>query len=127
LFEVEKLFRLLEEELAGHFMKEEKVLFPFIQELAQAKRTGDISYLKDLPSVKDPVRMMEADHDNAGEILAQLRQLTNDYTPPAGSCNSFGLLYKKLEALESDLHQHVHLENNILFPKALALEKEVLG
>lgn len=71
--------------------------------------------------------MMEADHDNAGDLLAELRKLTNSYTPPAGSCNSFGLLYKKLEALENDLHQHVHLENNILFPKALALEKEVLG
>jgi regulator of cell morphogenesis and NO signaling len=127
LFEVEKLYRRLEQELAGHFIKEERVLFPFIKELTQAKKTGDLSYLKDLPSVSQPVEMMEKDHDDAGELLAEIRRVTNNYTPPAGSCNSFNLLYKKLEALESDLHTHVHLENNILFPKALSLEKELLG
>jgi regulator of cell morphogenesis and NO signaling len=125
LFEVEKLYRLLEQELANHFMKEEKVLFPFIKELTQAKKTGDLSYLQDLPSVQHPVEMMEKDHDDAGGLLAEIRKATDNYTPPAGSCNSFNLLYKKLEALEADLHLHVHLENNILFPKALELEKEV--
>jgi regulator of cell morphogenesis and NO signaling len=127
LFQVENIYRQLEQELAGHFIKEERVLFPFIKELNQAKKTGDLSYLKNLPSLIQPLVMMEKDHDDAGALLTQMRKLTNNYTPPAGSCNSFNLLYKKLEALESDLHTHVHLENNILFPKALALEKEVLG
>jgi regulator of cell morphogenesis and NO signaling len=68
---------------------------------------------------------MEADHEAAGELLAELRAVTNGFTAPAGSCNSFQLLYKKLHDLEADLHQHIHLENNLLFPKALALEKEI--
>ncbi|MEJ7676612.1 MAG: hemerythrin domain-containing protein [Segetibacter sp.] len=68
---------------------------------------------------------MEADHEAAGQILYELNGLTNQYTPPASACNSFKLLYHKLKALEEDLHQHIHLENNILFPKVALLEKEL--
>jgi regulator of cell morphogenesis and NO signaling len=69
--------------------------------------------------------MMESEHEEAGEILVELSELTNSYTAPSGACNSFQFLYKKLKELEDDLHQHIHLENNILFPKALQLEKEL--
>jgi len=69
--------------------------------------------------------MMENEHEAAGEILAELSATTNQYTAPEGACNSFRFLYQKLKELDEDLHQHIHLENNILFPKALALEKEL--
>lgn len=68
---------------------------------------------------------MEAEHEAAGDLLEQVRSITNNYTPPADACNSFTLLYHKLSALEEDLHQHIHLENNILFIKAAKLEKEL--
>jgi regulator of cell morphogenesis and NO signaling len=119
------IYRTLQDELKEHFLKEERILFPFIKALVKAKRTGDRNDLQALPSITQPVRMMELDHDAAGELLSQLRYLTNDYTPPQGACNSVQLLFYKLSHLEADLHQHIHLENNILFPKALKLEKEV--
>ena len=67
---------------------------------------------------------MEEEHENAGDILKEIKQLSNNYSPPNGACNTFKALYAKLEEFEQDLHQHIHLENNILFPKAIALEKK---
>ncbi|MEI6946765.1 iron-sulfur cluster repair di-iron protein [Paraflavisolibacter sp. H34] len=125
LYELSNLYRQLQQELDVHFQKEEKVLFPFIKALVAAHKTGDGSGLLAYPSVQGPVHAMEADHDDAGEVLAQIKALTDNYTPPAGSCNSFRFLYKKLQDLEEDLHLHIHLENNILFPKALALEADL--
>jgi len=125
LYEVRELYKELQGELNAHFIKEEKVLFPFIKTIVKAKRTGDFSELNAFPSVKEPVQMMEMEHEAAGEILREIRKITNDYALPEGACNSFGLLYKKLEALEKDLHQHIHLENNILFARALQLEREI--
>lgn len=119
------LFAQLVQELDTHFMKEEKVVFPFIKALVAAKRTGDFEVLNNQPSITDPIRIMEVDHDAAGEILTEMNKLSNDYTPPVDACNSYQFLYKKLKDLEEDLHQHIHLENNILFPKALKLEKEL--
>ncbi len=119
------LYHNLAAELSGHFMKEEKVLFPFIKALVVAQKNGDRTSLHQQPSLTEPIHMMEADHESAGDILAQIRKVIHQYTPPQNSCNSFKLLYQKLEDLEADLHQHVHLENNVLFPKALALEKDL--
>jgi regulator of cell morphogenesis and NO signaling len=106
-------------------MREEKVVFPFIKALVQAKRTGNFEALNSQPSLTDPIRLMEVDHDAAGEILAEMQKLSNNYAPPADACNSYQFLYKKLKDLDEDLHQHIHLENNILFPKALKLDKEL--
>ncbi len=78
-------------------------------------------------TVDNPIKMMEADHEEAGEIFRQIAKLTNNYTPPAGACNTYRAFYSNLEEFEQDLHQHVHLENNILFPKALKLEKELFS
>lgn len=124
LFAILTLYRQLQQELQEHFLKEEQILFPFIKSLAQAKRSGDFSAVP-LASIKEPIQMMELDHEAAGSILAAIRQAADNYTAPANACQSFQLLYKKLEAFESDLHQHVHLENNILFPKALELSKHL--
>lgn len=119
------LYKELAQELGGHFAKEEKILFPFIKALVQAKATGNREALRTQFSIAEPVRMMEAEHEAAGDLLAALEKATDGYTAPDGACNSFQFLYRKLSELQDDLHQHIHLENNILFPKALALEKEL--
>lgn len=119
------LFVKLVEELDTHFMREEKVVFPFIKALVQAKRTGNFEALDSQPSLTEPIQLMEADHEAAGEILEAMQKISNNYNPPADACNSYQFLYKKLKELDNDLHTHIHLENNILFPKALKLDKEV--
>lgn len=119
------LYNNLRCELTTHFMREEKVLFPFIKKIVQAKITEDKDVLKTLPSLTEPVHMMEADHEAAGDILEEMKTTSNGYEAPANACNSFRFLYHKLAELEEDLHQHIHLENNILFPKALAIEKSL--
>lgn len=118
-----EVYRVLQQELRTHFMKEERVLFPFIRAIANAARNGEST--ESLPSVTEPIQMMESDHDAAGDLLRQLRSLSDNYTPPPAACNSYKLLYHQLELLEQDLHQHIHLENNILFPKALALQRDL--
>ncbi|MGN6618335.1 MAG: iron-sulfur cluster repair di-iron protein [Ilyomonas sp.] len=120
-----QLFGELLQELNVHFMREEKVVFPFIKALVTAKRSGNRDALNSQPSLTEPVRMMEVDHEAAGDILAEMKQVANNYNPPADACNSYQFIYKKLNELDEDLHQHIHLENNILFPKALKLEQEL--
>lgn len=122
---VYSLFGQLVQELDTHFMREEKVVFPFIKALVFAKRTGNFEALNSQPSLTEPIRLMEVDHEAAGEILEQVQKLSGNYTPPADACNSYQFLYKKLKDLDEDLHQHIHLENNILFPKALKMDKEL--
>lgn len=122
---VYSLFGQLVHELDTHFMREEKVVFPFIKALVLAKRTGNFEALNSQPSLTEPIRLMEVDHEAAGDILTQMQKLSHNYTPPADACNSYQFLYKKLKDLDEDLHQHIHLENNLLFPKALKLDKEL--
>ncbi|RYZ24547.1 MAG: iron-sulfur cluster repair di-iron protein [Chitinophagaceae bacterium] len=122
---LQQTFDILSCELSGHFAKEEKVLFPFIKTLVQAEASGDRAPLRLQFELREPVQMMEADHEAAGGLLEEIRRITNGYTPPEGACNSITLLYTKLKNLEADLHQHIHLENNLLFPKALQLERSL--
>lgn len=103
-------------DLHSHIQKEEKILFPLIKQLEQGSATSSIG-------VDGPIAKMEAEHEDAGDELRTLRQLTKDYALPAGACNSYTYLFHKLEEFENDLFHHIHLENNILFPKAIALEK----
>jgi len=125
LTELRKLYCQLIQELKTHFLKEERILFPFIKKLVEVSRYGDASIFSEQFSVTDPVHLMESDHKAAGELLLQMQQLTNNYTPPAEACNSYRFLFSKLKELDEDLHQHIHLENNLLFLKALALEKDL--
>ena len=122
---VYSLFGQLVNELDTHFMREEKVVFPFIKALVLAKRTGNFEALNSQPALTEPIRLMEVDHEAAGDILEQIQKLSSNYTPPGDACNSYQFLYKKLKDLDEDLHQHIHLENNILFPKALKLDREL--
>ncbi|MCU7695072.1 iron-sulfur cluster repair di-iron protein [Haoranjiania flava] len=108
------------QDLINHTEKEEKVLFPAIKEAVAGKRNGSNGAAQD--SIKQPILMMQKEHEIAGEDLTYFRKLTNDYALPADACNSYNYLFEKMKEFEADLHQHIHLENNILFPKAAALE-----
>jgi regulator of cell morphogenesis and NO signaling len=112
-------------EMSSHMRKEEQVLFPFVHELVAAKREGRTPNAAGFGEVGNPIRVMEDEHEHAGDLVARLRQLTNDYTPPEHACNTYRALFVKLEEFEEDLHRHVHLENNILFPAAIKLESSL--
>lgn len=122
---VESLWKQLKADLETHFAREEKVLFPLIKALEKARFSKDSEVLGNLPSLKEAMQVMEADHEVAGELLGLIRKETGNFIPPANSCNTTRFYYLKLKDLDADLHQHVHLENNILFPKVLQLEEEL--
>lgn len=119
LNEVQSLFQVLADELRPHMMKEELILFPYIRRLESGGTAAEACF----PTVQNPIRMMEMEHDAAGDILKGLRQLTGDYALPEQACGSWRALYAGLLDFEADLHQHIHLENNVLFPRAIALER----
>ena len=119
LAEMRDIFRGLAAELTSHLMKEEMVLFPYIERMEAA---GGPAAPPPFGTVRNPIVMMVHEHDGAGEALRSLRQMSRDYTPPADACTSFRTLYAALAGFEGDLHQHIHLENNILFPRAIVME-----
>lgn len=122
--EIAYIFNEVGKDLSLHMMKEENIVFPFVRDLVHSDKSGtEVATAFD--SIETPLQMMESEHEQAGEAIVAIRELTSDYKLPDGACTSYSLLYKKLEEFESDLFNHVHLENNILFPKAIALEKEV--
>lgn len=127
LRDIRDAFSILANDLVTHMAKEEMVLFPYIERL-------DIAARKSLPvpfapfgSVNNPIRMMCTEHEEAGNILRKMRELSSDYTVPADACPSFRALYFGLNEIELDLHQHIHLENNVLFHRAVELEKTALS
>lgn len=120
-------FKQLCAELTPHMFKEEQILFPYITNLERAVVNQRPVPFAPFGSVNNPVRVMMLEHDAAGDILRELRSLTNDYTTPADACISFTTLYDALAAFERDLHQHIHLENNLLFPKAVELEAALIS
>ncbi len=114
-------------ELSAHMKKEEMILFPFIKKMIQAQKAGTYLPPAHFGTVDNPIVMMENEHEEAGEKLRQIAKLSSNYTPPGGACNTYRAFYAMLNEFEQDLHQHIHLENNILFPKSLKLEKELLN
>jgi regulator of cell morphogenesis and NO signaling len=122
LFQVQEIFSALAEELSVHLMKEEQVLFPHIVRMEESVLAGEPAPPAMFGTVVNPVRMMMQEHDGAGDALRALRSVTSDYTLPDDACISYRTLYQALQGFESDLHQHIHLENNILFPRAVAME-----
>lgn len=121
--QINQLFTEVANELAAHLKKEELILFPYIKKLLKL-RDADTKTLEAPPfgSVNNPIKMMETEHESAGAIFKTIAKLTNNYTAPESACNTFRALYAKLEEFEQDLHQHIHLENNILHRKAKELE-----
>jgi regulator of cell morphogenesis and NO signaling len=122
LLAIQPIFEAMAQELATHLMKEEMMLFPYIVRMEEASLAGEPVLPPPFGTVRNPVRMMMAEHDSAGDALRQIRAATNGYTAPPDACISFQTLYGALSEFEADLHQHIHLENNILFPRALELE-----
>ena len=123
---INDLFHEVANELLTHMQKEEQILFPYIKQLTEFQEKGEM--IKSAPSfgtVNNPIQMMEHEHETAGNIFKEIAKLANNYTPPEEACNTFRALYAKLEEFEQDLHRHIHLENNILHPKAIALEEKL--
>ena len=127
VIEIARHFETVAEELRSHMMKEEQMLFPYIKSLVVAKRNGGKFVPPPFGTAQNPIRMMEAEHRAAGDELYEVRSLSNNYVPPEDACTTYRVSYKELQQFENDLHQHVHLENNILFPKAIALEQELIA
>lgn len=122
--EIEQHFNAVAAELELHMHKEEQMLFPYISKLAIAAGEGNRIAPAMFGSVENPIHMMESEHESAGSGLEEIRRLSADFTPPADACTSYRVLFAKLNEFEQDLHRHVHLENNILFPGAIKMEKE---
>lgn len=127
LLEVAKHFVNVANELEAHMPKEERVLFPYIKQLDEANKSGVKLDKPSFGSIQNPINMMEMEHEAAGDELESIRSLTNNYTLPADACATYQVAFAKLQEFEEDLHRHIHLENNILFPKALELEKKILN
>ncbi len=123
LIEINELFKICSGELAMHMKKEELVLFPYIRKMVKAKYEDSLLSEPPFGSVENPVAMMRNDHDAEGERFRTMAALSRNYTPPADACNTYRVTYALLKEFEEDLHLHIHLENNILFPKAIALER----
>lgn len=109
--------------LESHMMKEESILFPFIDELARASREGSRPPLGPFGTILNPVRVMEADHASIGALMKQLSLLTAGFNPPADACATYRSCYGELARFEQDLHRHVYLEDSVLFPSAVELER----
>jgi regulator of cell morphogenesis and NO signaling len=119
---LQQVFAGLKAELESHCLKEEMVLFPVIEELETAAAEGRAPAPPPFGTVRNPIRMLILEHDSAGNALREMRRLTQDYAVPDDVCPTYRATFADLQALERDLHQHIHLENNILFPRAAALE-----
>lgn len=122
LTRLRSLFEVLSAELEPHMMKEERILFPYIFQMENATQNHIAIQTPPFGTVANPIRMMMIEHDRAGELLKEMRELTANYSVPADGCISYQTLYQALDAFEKDLHQHIHLENNILFPRAENME-----
>ena len=127
VIEIHKLFSEVANELTSHMKKEEMVLFPYIKNLLHHKNEEEPLNLPPFGTVNNPIAMMESEHEAVGDIFKEIAKLSNNYTTPEDACNTFKALYAALDEFEQDLHQHIHLENNILHPKAKKLEKDVIS
>ena len=127
LAEVESLFRQTAGELTAHMKKEEFILFPFIRKMAKAEHDHVSIDRPHFSTVENPVDMMKHEHQAEGERFEKIAALTGVYTPPPDACNTYRVAFALLQEFEADLHLHIHLENNILFPKAIAMEKRLFA
>lgn len=117
LEDIARTFEALRDDLIPHLQKEEVILFPYVRAI-----DGGAAPRGPFPTVMMPVRMMDMEHDGAGKLLASLRKQTRDYTAPSGACGTWRALWDSLQSLERDLRTHIHLESNVLFPRAIAAE-----
>lgn len=118
------LFTEIADELTSHMFKEENVLFPYIVNLVHSSKIKKPAAIPGFGTVINPIRMMEHEHESVGNLFKEIESLSGNFTPPEHACNTFRALYSALQEFEDDLFLHIHLENNILFPKAIAMESE---
>ncbi len=126
LFEIHEIFEASAADLSSHMQKEEMILFPMIRRMFRAKMEQQPHKNPPHFSVKNPIAMMHQEHDTEGERFREIEKLTNNYNPPSDACTTYRVAFATLQEFETDLHKHIHLENNILFPKAIELEKEFI-
>ena len=127
LYRIFELFTAVNEEMENHMQKEEFILFPRIKELQKPVDHEKDNLQLTINYLKSPITVMEQEHDHAGGLLKEIRVWSNEYIPPPDACTTYRLSFAALQAFELDLHQHIHLENNILFPKAISYFKNVKG
>ena len=126
LIKILSKFQQVAEELENHMHKEEFVLFPYIKSLEYSCTASEPFSPPPFGTIRNPITMMENEHEMAGQLMEEIKSLSQDYTPPGHACNTYRVSFNLLAEFEEDLHKHVHLENNILFPKAVKLEDEFL-
>lgn len=124
--DVQKIFNQVAEEMTNHMMKEERILFPLIKYLTETQKFNEKPKTGGFGTIRNPIRQMEAEHVSAGGATEKIRTLTNNYSLPEDACATFQVTYRELDEFEKDMHKHIHLENNILFPRAIALEEELI-
>jgi len=127
LFQIKNLFYQSAGELAAHMKKEELILFPFIRKMMHAKEKNIAMENAHFGSVQNPIQMMMHEHDTEGENFRKINALSGNYNAPADACNTYKVTFALLKEFEADLHLHIHLENNILFPKSVELEKQLFS
>lgn len=125
LYKIKELFLESAGDLAVHMKKEELVLFPFIRKLVLAKKDKTSFSVPPFGTIQNPIEMMKHDHDNEGDRFRQIAEISNNYQAPLDACNTYKVAFSLLKEYEADLHLHIHLENNILFPRSIELEKEL--
>ena len=125
--QIADLFLAVRTELESHMMKEERILFPQIKQMVSVQKESAQFFPPAFGTIQNPIRMMEYEHTSSGDALYKIRELSNGYAHPEDACNTFKALYSELKEFEEDLHKHIHLENNILFPKSIELETELLN
>lgn len=126
IYQIKDLFEKTIENLAQHMKKEELLLFPFIRKMEEAKRSGELLQKPPFDSLESQINEMEDEHMSEGDRLREIERLSNNYTPPEDACNTFRVTYTLLKEFENDLHLHIHLENNILFPKSIQMEEQLM-
>jgi regulator of cell morphogenesis and NO signaling len=119
-------FAAVADGMSRHMVKEEQILFPYIRSLVEAETAGRRRISSPFGTVHNPIRMMETEHEEAGDEMRSIRELTHDYRLPEFACSTYKACFENLQQFEHDLHRHVHLENNVLFPRAIALEQQLL-
>lgn len=127
LLKISHIFEVVYKDLKQHMMKEEQMLFPFIKNMEAAKNQEGKIEKPFFGTVKNPIRMMQVEHQASGDEMAEIRSLADNYSVPDDGCNTYNVTFLELKEFEEDLHKHVFLENSILFPKAVKMETELLG
>lgn len=126
LFKIRELFGIMADNLTVHMQKEESILFPYILKMVRFKNEG-VGDAKEFGNVMEPIDEMNREHLAEGERLVKIAALTNDYTTPPDGCNTYKVTFQTMKEFELDLHRHIHLESNILFKKAIEMEKGIIN